>query len=131
MTTIENLLAKLNAQTALLRTTIPTAKEATVNSTATLTDTDEHDWASYDSSDIHLRTQEWEAQTRPTVIQHFVPKTRKLTITPTQREHANAALMRAMPGVQLGQNVSQRKAHELLVSFLGEATADTIMTGGK
>jgi hypothetical protein len=90
---------------------------------------DMHDWASYDSSDIHLRTQEWEAQAAQPVIQHFVPKGKKLTITSTQREHANAALTVAMPGVQLSATLRQAKAHELLVEFLGADAANRIMAG--
>lgn len=146
--TINDLLAKLNTQTAQLRNVHNTRQEATVNTDTIelrerfansetiregainelVADMDEHDWDSYDSSDIHLRMQEWEAQARPTVIQHFVPK--KQPITATQREHANAALMKTMPGVQIGANLRQHTAYKLLVEFLGLDAANTIM-GGK
>lgn len=89
--------------------------------------TDEHDWTAYDSSDIHLRTQEWETQAQPVAVQHFAP-TRK-PITAAQREQANAALATVMPGVQLGENMRQRKAHEILVSFLGVDAANLILAG--
>lgn len=131
MTNINDLLAKLQTQTAQLRAAIPTAKEATVHNTVTV-ETPEHDWASYDSSDIHQRTAEWETQARqPVVIQHFVPKKRKLRITEAQRVQANAALDPIMPGVRLSEHLTQRKAHALLVEFVGVDVANTIMTGGE
>ena len=87
----------------------------------------EHDWDSYDSSDIHLRTQEWERQAH--VIQHFVPTNRKLTITSTQRERANAEIAKVMPGVKLGMDLTQVKAHEVLASYVGVESANLIMAG--
>lgn len=91
---------------------------------------DEHDWASYDSSDVHQRTAEWEAQAQPrptVIIQHFTPK--KLPMTAIQRAQANAALETAMPGVRFGTNLRQHKAHQLLVEFVGLDDANQIMGG--
>lgn len=88
-----------------------------------------HDWAAYDSSDIHERTAEWEAQAvaaeRP-VIQHFVAKKRTL-ITATQREQANAALTVVMPGVRLSEHLRQSTAHKMLTDFVGLDAANRIM----
>lgn len=121
-----DLLTKLHTQTAQLRAL---AKESTVTiPTSTIEALSGHDWDAYDSSDIHQRTQEWEAQARQaTVIQHFTPK--RKPITANQRAQANAALMQEMPGVQFGANLRQHKAHAMLVDFLGLDTANTIMAG--
>jgi hypothetical protein len=105
---------------------------------------DEHDFASYDSSDIHLRTQEWERQARfdqcdntctvdcghckgnhALVVEFHAPA--KLPITQAQRLNANDAIKGVFPGVQLGSNLSQRKAHEILASYVGLNAASNIM----
>lgn len=141
MSTINELLATLNTQMGELRkgrkpaTIAPHVVEALERGEylvpAPVQD-GEHDWASYDSSDIHQRTAEWETQAnmRPT-IQHFTPTRKPMRITAAQLAQANTALDKEMPGVTLGANLRQNKAHELLVGFLGADAADRIMTGGE
>jgi hypothetical protein len=86
----------------------------------------EHDFASYDSSDIHMRTEEWERQGREVAfIEFHAPK--KVAITDAQRIAANARLERECPGIKFGSNLSQHKAHEILTSYIGLAEASRLM----
>lgn len=132
MSDLTTLLAQLNTQVARmsgLTTTPTTDQEVTMHDTAEI---DMHDWAAYDSSDIHERTAEWEAQAvaaeRP-VIQHYTPK--RVPLGETRRRHANQLLDHAMPGVRLGEGVSERLAHQMLTDFCSLDDANMILAIGQ
>lgn len=90
----------------------------------------EHEWNTYDSSDIHQRQAEWEAQAAaPVTIQQYTfPRER---MTHAQFMRANAALANAVPGVQLGENMRQHRAHDVLSQFVGLDLATSLMQNGE
>lgn len=87
---------------------------------------DEHDWDSYDSSDHNMRQQEWEQQAREVAfIEFHIPA--KLPINEAQLIAANKAIEAKFSGVRLGASLSQRKACEILASYIGLDDAAKLM----
>jgi MFS superfamily sulfate permease-like transporter len=136
--TTQDVLAKLREQNdrsqALLVNLFATAKNIDTSEVDTLADTHsivdtmdaEHDFDAYESSDHNMRQQEWEHQAREVAfIEFHVPA--KLPITEAQRIAANKAIEAKFPGVQLGANLSQRKACEILASYIGLDNAAKLM----
>lgn len=125
----QDLLARLREQNAAnmaaLAAMTTTPKENTMPTITPAVEA-EHDFAAYDSSDIHLRTQEWEAQARKVAFIEFHAPA-KIALTQAQHLAANDAMDAVAPGVRIGANVSQRKAHEILTSYIGLDSASALL----